>query len=542
MSRYDLLINSLLDIRVARNIGANLGQYGGDGGTIRWNGKTYLVDARNHTVRREYSTGCFGLIAWIKDGVLDYCNAGPFVSNAKMLGNIIFGLQLATLPLQIKRGEAGDYIQSLVQKLYLGDVQLPSSIVQPPQSSYASKTASVSFNPPKFLASEGRAKNLSKHVTCLFFLHEVREEPSFRPWDYLKLGHASIGVSGYSLNDPGRQKYLSVYVDTEENGRCGSSRSAPILTKDTYAKDKFTQMSTRTREKLERQETQPRPFQHKIEHPSEGTTYGTSASSKIYLPCFGKSYEKRSKEINQEKVIKVLFGLDARETETGMSFIHDNRLTFKSISKDRNCSGAVMQMLVQGGATTFIRKPKAELYYTPLEVQNYARELQQYLEWINAYTDNLIGSINCEERPDFSEKDVLVSINTKLKQWPGAPRQIKILMESLVENLALMAHIKEQSKILATSLEFQGGQMSCSAPPEFVEIQEDKRRLAEQAVMPINLMKQAKILVEYLADELGEAPTKSLENITSPAKQAGLSAIIRMVNLIREELCSEMHA
>jgi hypothetical protein len=416
-----------------------------------------------------------GLCSRVGNAIWDLFARGFSVTTrSEILGDIIFGRRPVRLPLHYKQGDGATALSLLVSNLKDAGVNVTKVKFEP------------NTDQPKFFTPAGAAKDSSRHVIARFFLDKVDEDTHFS----MNHGHAAIEVRN---SESPKKSYMGLYL----NPNTGETFSAL-----NYKEDKQLRLTKLTNNKLE-QGMLPRPYQHKLKNPGKSNsvnTFGTSASTKIYLPCFGMSRKKNGKDVGSEK-IKVLFGLSETNARAEIALTHkaiyDENFAYRKISRDRNCSGLVMQMLKKGGATTFVRNPKADFFRTPQEVQEYARELQQYLDTINNYTDKLISVFEPHDEPGVEPQS----------------------------NSPAMS---------AADLEKFSIEMGTSKIKEFTEfLKKDYRKLSNEF-----LMNPAQILVGYLAHELGNDPRKALSALP-PEKQVMLKDMISLVSAIRDQVCKE---
>jgi len=475
---YRFVMSDLAEINTAIRIKANLGQFGG-GGILVCNGREYRVDHVTQSVTRQFS----GVITRALCATWDFFVRGSFRSRAKAIEDIIFGRETATLSLKIKSSKTS-VLSDFAARLASSGIDM-SRVQYRKKTNFKGLKRAELLEPkiPEIDTSEGVAKQLSRKIIVRSWLDKVEEfgptlasallSPSFQ-------GHSAIEVKD-SINK--KSNYASVF-EHEKHGH--------FVVEDNYKADKQFMLGHTTNTKLGSGDFEPRAFQFRVKNPDlEEGQFGVSASSKIYLPCFGVSFTKHNAPI------KVLFGLSETATDNAIVGLLSKgmRLKYRYASKDRNCCGTVLKMLLAGGAGRFVQRPKAEFFYTPLEVERYTRELQQYLDWINTYTDKLIAIVGTEKITNidhFSRESI-----EPFRLWTQAPTSIKDCMFNVQKNMHTMSNEE--------------------------------------------LISQAKILVTLLADELGDAPEIAIREISTDdaarAKKNGLLSVISMIHLIREKVC-----
>lgn len=465
-----LTITSIRDIQFAKAMGADLRTYKG---TIQWGDRTYNV-VSGALQRQQIG----GLCSRVGNAIWDFFARGfSTTTRSKEMADIIFGREPVVLPVSVKRGEASEVFKELYGNLKTAGVDLTKVEVDP--------TTSV----PEIYTSEGAAKNLKEHVVIRAWLNETHEI-TWGKYDIERPGHSAISVK------TGKENLYLGLVGSQDGG----------TTPATYKADKqrFAEYNPAS---VSKESTLPPFYKNKAGLTAKKPSHEVSASSKIYLPLFGARHTKDAKPVN------VLFGLSPSAIRDSMKSEIDgfknHTRHYDRISKDSNCSGAAMQMMLAGGAGKFVRRPPADIYYMPIEVQQYARELQQCFDSMNAYTDDLLTVLEQENRPpkdipESESSDLLVADGSTVKAAPEnflltrgsrVPGQIKTLVASLASGFDGKSH-------------------------------ED-------------LVASAKQLVDYLAKTLGDNPKKALAAMPAGSRKDDLMTIIRMVKSIREKVCEQ---
>ncbi|TYT75927.1 hypothetical protein [Desulfobotulus mexicanus] len=288
-------------------------------------------------------------------------------------------------------------------------------------------------------------------------MKQFENEAALYIWPYKGInhpGHAAIAIRALDKNDikePLISAYISWWPEGGDDDKVGLFNIRPAKPHSDYFSDKYAEMGPDTSEALRAgtKQIDPKRFQKKSENKHGIPYFVVTANKKYNLPGFGtKRISSQKSDEVEDKFDNIAFRPKLAIGEYSLWGLALNKMAFwwykfcteekhgyRFVSTKLNCSGVVMQCLLEGCADAYIDIKSPKMYITPNDVDKACMELVKKIDCLNIESYRFIVNLRKEaavKQTDLYTYDQFYKASNAGK-WARRREQVAKIDEYLTE-------------------------------------------------------------------------------------------------------------